>query len=275
MIDLGDVITPAASLTNAAGVAADAVSCVLTLTLPDGTSTSPAVTHPGTGSYTATYATTMAGLHTARWVATTITGGAAQEVITSTYEVEDSLEAIISLAELKDHLRITGTGSDEKLRATAEVATDVIENYLDRSLRRRTVVDVLDGGRSSVRLCRTPVLSITSVTDSGTAIPASGYAVDYGAGIVYRGGTNSPTWFIWGRQSVTVTYVAGPVAGVIPPRIRQAVLELARHLFTVQRGGSNLPRTQDGEGSMGGAAQLIPARVRELLTDDRAPGGFA
>jgi hypothetical protein len=68
--DLGDVVPLAVLLTDNAGAAADAGAMVLTVTLPDGTIVNPAITHGATGSYSATLATTQAGRHTLRWVAT-------------------------------------------------------------------------------------------------------------------------------------------------------------------------------------------------------------
>src|SRR4051812_47275294 len=68
--DLGDVVPLAVLLTNDAGAAANAGAMVLTVTLPDGTIVQPAITNGVVGSYTATLATTQAGRHTLRWLAT-------------------------------------------------------------------------------------------------------------------------------------------------------------------------------------------------------------
>jgi hypothetical protein len=60
---------------------------------------------------------------------------------------------------------------------------------------------------------------------------------------------------------------------VLKARVRLAVLELTRHLWETQRGGSNQPR-QAGSGDDWDprSGYAIPHRVAELLQADMAPG---
>ena len=68
--DIGD--TPKLTFTvRVDNVLTDAASVVLTLTKPDNTISTPTVSHPSTGTYTATLVTDQAGQWLYRWVATT------------------------------------------------------------------------------------------------------------------------------------------------------------------------------------------------------------
>ena len=66
---LGGPVPLTFTLTDASGNPVNAVSTqpVLTLTLPDQTTTTPAVSNTGTGIYTATYKTTEVGHHLVSW----------------------------------------------------------------------------------------------------------------------------------------------------------------------------------------------------------------
>jgi hypothetical protein len=113
VIDVGDLLPDLGVMVyNTAGALATA-TVTLTITLPDGTSTAPSVTSASTGVYSATYTTTMAGRHVARWTATNITGGATQERYEATYDVSSAANSIVGLDDAKTYLRITGSGDDD------------------------------------------------------------------------------------------------------------------------------------------------------------------
>ena len=89
-------------LTDTTGNPQDATGAVVvTITLPDGTTATPAVTHAGLGTYQATYTTTQPGHHIVSWSAAGTTPGA----YTDTFEVQPSTDqTIVSLAEAKEIL---------------------------------------------------------------------------------------------------------------------------------------------------------------------------
>jgi hypothetical protein len=96
----------------------------LTVTRPDGTTTSPTVAHPGTGRYVGTFAATQNGTHTYRWQAS----GAAVAVDTGTFEVGTTY---CGLGELKSSLDIDADDAtqDEPLRRAIEAASQAIDDY--------------------------------------------------------------------------------------------------------------------------------------------------
>lgn len=83
-LDVGDIATLDYSLT-VSGVPTDA-TVVLTVTAPDGTSSSPSVTHPGVGSYRGDVPLTQAGIWSYTWTAS----GEATDVETGAFLVGDA-----------------------------------------------------------------------------------------------------------------------------------------------------------------------------------------
>lgn len=178
---------------------------------------------------------------------------------------------VATLAQLKAHLNITSPTTDAQLALFLEVATDLAERYTGRPWTPRSVTQVADGGKSAILLHGTPVQSIDAVVENGTALAVGTWTVDASAGILYRGGPTSTGVWACGYQNVSVTYTAGPASA--PATVRHAILELARHLWDTQRGGSQLPR-QAGAGDEWDprAGFSMPRRVVELLDVHRAAG---
>lgn len=275
-IDVGDLLPDLGVTTtsNTTGALADPTTLTLTLSLPDGSTrvgTYPAVggdtltiTRASVGAFATTYVTAAAGRYTARWVAV---GSGADGARTDAWDVSgvDDI-GIVSLTELRGFLRKSETASDEELRRFALLSTELAEEYLGRTLRRRTVVETYDGGRCEIPLLTTPVLAITSVTVSGATVDPTQYRPDLVAGILTHRGAG----FGGGRLDVVVTYTAGPTRSLA--RYGQGVREIARHVWDTQRGGSQLPR-QGGAGDdwVSSMGYSVPHRVMEML-GRRAPG---
>ena len=264
--DLGDVIPLSVAVTDSSGNAANATAVTLTITLPDGTTATPSTTNPTTGTYRCDYSATMAGRYEARWVFTGSNAGA----VTDTFTVNAaSPTGIVSLADAKDHLNITSTTGDEELRRFIGVASAACENYTGRTWRRTTYTETLDGGSAAVVLAHPPVLSVTTVTENGATVAASGYSVST-TGVVARvSGYGLTSWYP-GYRNVSVTYVAG--AAVVPDSITHGVLEMVRHLWSSQRGAS-LPLSVSASDEWSPADSFsIPRRVQELWEPHRLSG---
>jgi hypothetical protein len=225
-IDLGDSTTRSINLTNPAGVpvAADSLP-TYAITKPDGTAGTPPTVQTGvTGEYYVVYptATLIAGLYRELWTA--IVGGVTI-TLPRVFVVEDPLNPpFIGTDEALAHLRASGVISGsvdlEQLRWLCMVASDAVERDLGITISRRTKTDVFDGGQCEHVLNEEPVISITSVTESGTVLAATDYVLNARTGLLHRGTTTSPRSFVWGRQNVTVVYVAGYLD---PPRIARKV----------------------------------------------------
>lgn len=258
MINLGDPVPDLAlEVYNAAGTLQNASAVVLTITLPDGSAVTPAVTNDGPGLYSAVYLTTMAGRHTVHWAAT----GTNACVLDDEFDVESPAFGIVSLAVVKEELKIYRTNDDEKILRMILAASDLCEGPegTNRTWRRTIVTnEAHSGGARSVQLHRNPVQSITSVVADGTALTADDYDLDPGAGRLYSvdGG-----FFPWSgrRQTLLVSYVAG--ASAVPAGVRWGVTELVRHMLSSSRGGSGIPRQEEPDYTTVGAGYLIPNRV--------------
>lgn len=267
--DLGDVVTISVNVKDSTGTLANAGAITLTITLPDGTTTTPSTANSSTGVYTATYTPTQVGRHGVRWVATGANAGAYTDV----FDVLDpALLPIVSLADTKAHLNITTSTDDEELRRTIAVASEAAESYCNRVFRRQTVTEYHDGGKQAVLLRQAPVLSITTVVENGTTLTSTDYTADLNAGLVYRGSAAAPWQWYYGIQVVVITYVAGYTDP--PQAAQQAVLELTRHLWQTQRGNVALPSLGGADDPIGWGqtAFSMPNRVRELLDPLCAPG---
>lgn len=273
--DLGDTVILAADCRDAAGVLANATTVTLTVTLPDGTTTphTPANPPAATGKYTHPYVTLQSGLHRFRW---TFAGAVPDQAYVDAFYVRSADPyMLVSLADVKAHLNISATDTtyDEELRNAIEVASDVAESYAG-VMARKTVTEIhSSSGGCAVVLRRPPVLSVTSVTENGTDVAASGYSLS-DTGILYRVSGYSDTAWLAGRNNITITYVAGVT--VIPPSVLDAVKDLVRLNFSPQLGGTYSPfdsgETSPGETRFG---FFVPNRIIAALMRNSLNVGIA
>ena len=220
MADVGETLPFRSNLFNLpeelGGAPSNAVTATLTIALPDGTTATPTVANPPAvlGQYAVDYTPTMAGRHVGTWVFA-MAGGQ----VTSFVETFDVGASLVTVDEAISHLRAAGVVTSyadlEQLQWLCLVASEAVERDLGRAVIRRTVTEIHDGSRVLV-LGSTPVASITALTVDGTAVVAADYAVDLTAGVLYSAGGS----FGYGRQVVSVTYVAGYTD---PPRIIRKV----------------------------------------------------
>ena len=262
--DYGDPVALSVQVRDSTGTLANATTVTCTVTLPDGTTSSPSVTNASTGVYTISYAPTAAGRHVVRWTAT---GTNAAEFDDVFVVKSRSHTALLSLADFKSHLNITSTTNDEELRRCLLSASDLAERVTGRIFRLTTFTEAHDGGTSAISLRRLPVVSLTTVTESGSTITSTGYTLDASAGVLYRGSSTAPMEWAAGQRNVSVTYVAGE--GDPPQTAYDLVLELGRHMWRTQRGGA--ASTLGGDDYIPGAAYALTYRARELADALRVP----
>lgn len=242
------------------------VTVVLTVTNPDGTTVTPAVTET-TGTYTATVTTAQPGRYLLSWA------GPA----TNYTDILDIWPAdprfLISLADIRNSLglRPGDTSSDDDLRLYSAACTVVIED-ITGGILTRTRTQTVDGGRHAITLNARPNPDEpVTVTIAGTALAAGDFTVDYEAAIVYAANDG---WFPSGRQNIVIGYQVG--SSVIPPNIRLATSELLRHMWQVGRQASR-PAWGDSADSEGmdttPSGFAVPNRVIELCAaNPRLPG---
>ncbi len=222
-VDVGDVATLTGHVRTSAGVLANATAVTCTVTQPDTTTTTVALSNTATGTYTGGFTVTQPGRHRVRWVATGANAGAYPDVF-------DAFPAnprfLISLADLRDVLNLAAdnTTHDDELRLYLAAATVVIED-IDRPYLLDVHTHVCDGGRPAILLPDVNISEVTGVDDDGTTVDPGTYRLDAKSGILlaYPRGAQLPD----GLRNLTVTYTVG--AGEVPPNVRMAARELCRH----------------------------------------------
>jgi hypothetical protein len=170
MISAGGMYPVAFDVLDATGALTHAASATLTITLPDGTTASPAITDAAvSGQYRLSYQTTIPGRYTAHAVTT--------GPVTSWDDEFDAAPtpwpAMVSMADAKAMLNIPPADHtlDDELRDFIAAATGMAEEYKHEIIVRRTVTDELDlrgrgwygYGQRSFRLWSAPVISLISV----------------------------------------------------------------------------------------------------------------
>lgn len=266
MYDLGDTIPLSVEVRDNTSTLTNATSCTITITQPDGTTLGPTtITATTTGIYTYNYKPTQAGRHIIKWTATT-----PDAVYTDTFTVVDNTQAaLVSLDDIKTYLNISSTSSDEELRQFIREATDIAERATGRTLFRRTITETHTAPTPVILLRKWPIISVTTVTESGTTLTAgTDYVVNTINGTVTRGSNLAPLGWRPGVDNITITYLAGEADP--NPTGQLLVKELVRHMWRTQRGASPMAMSQDDY--VPGAANIMTYRVRELVDLLKQPG---
>jgi hypothetical protein len=128
-----------ATLTNVfkvSGVPTDATLATLTITDPTGAVTIPAVTHSGTGTYTANVACPVTGIWTYLWEGT----GTASDAVAGTWTVTTVAlnQRYCSVEELKSRLAIPDSSDDLELTLAVEAASRSVDEICGRYFWRGT-----------------------------------------------------------------------------------------------------------------------------------------
>ena len=259
MIDLGDVVPLTLQVKDPVTLAlANAGAVVCTVTAPDGTSSTPAVGNPTTGNYSVQFTPAQYGQHRVRWVATGTNAGA----FADEFVVESDYQPFVSLAEqltfMKATTVITSVADLELLRLFIRTACEAVEQDLDRSISLQTRVQTIDGGTAAVILHRPPVVSITSVVESGVTLATTDYVVNLVAGILYRGQSTAPRYFLSGWQNVVITTRNGYLTNV-PTVARMVAMKGAQRLWQQSQQMPH-PAMDDlgSEGTVNVVGQLTP-----------------
>jgi hypothetical protein len=276
VIDFGETYSsPNYEVRDTANALADASTVTVSLTLPDGTTAAPTATHASLGVYNFDYLTAQAGIHTGSVTATGGTLGSLVRKWPVEFTVRPAVPAlIVSLEDVRSQLNITSHADDEEILGYIEAATRVVEGYIGPVMRRTITADPYDGGGTQILLRKYPVLSVTTVTQSGTALAVTGYNINTNTGILTRVNGSTPVPFLAGYQNIVVTYIVGRAADL--GNITLAAKMIVQHLWTSQRAESaGRPASTFGdlvEVAPFGAPFAVPRRAIELLEPDRWSG---
>lgn len=259
-------------------------TAVLTVTGPDGSTTSPTVTISGSTAG-ASIPATLVGSYLLVWTIQ----GAISDAVQDQFSVVAAGLDLVDLAYIRDELNIAATDltKNAKLRRWSKSATFVVEN-ITGPLLPAPRVDVFDGGASFVILPYRWVKAITSIVETrgvtnytlteqplGTSINGFGYTWDRNTNKIIRRAMGAESIFPPGPNVIAVTYTLGMQS--IPEDIQHAAAELVKHWYRKSevpfRGAfSAQPADDVGMASVGN--YLVPNAVMELLEPWRKRPGF-
>lgn len=200
----------------------------LTVTLPDGTTSTPAVT--GTTPAVASLTTSQVGRHLLSWAQGTATHVDVLDVWPADphylISLDDALDAV------KANGRAPAQMTRDDLALYVAAASYVIEDMVGPVVQRTTTFTAT-GGRESVLLPATNV-SVSSVVVDGSTWSTSAYTVDTSAGIVWA---KSGAFPATSRGNVVVTYTTAAGDDGLPANLRLACMEQVRFLWQTAKVG--------------------------------------
>lgn len=276
-----DVALTANPLDDSGNPVSGAVTVSVAITDPAGSASTPAVSGPVSGAYTAVVpSVSVPGVWLVRWTAT---GTGVRWTSETQFQVRPTgAEQLVDLPSVKAHLNIppNDTRQDDELQGFILAAGEIARNHCGPFIPE-THTQFFDGGRSKVMPDFLPVAKVLSATeyyglsafplteqDLGAQMDAFAFTVDYTTGEITRrtfGGEAAE--FAFGSKNIKVVYTAGR-AGAVPWAARLGVLELIRHLWQMTQQGGGRPKfnggAYDGGEGMVSTGFAIPARVLEL-----------
>ena len=268
---------------------------VVTVTQPDTTTQTPAVSNTGTGRFTATFNSTQAGRHTAAWVCSDATnpGGYADEFDVWSLTSTNVLSFLDAKAIL--NVPVTVTTWDDLIQKLNASITEWLEWYCG-AIVPKTVVETLRVGGLTVQLSQPPVNSLVAWTsvpsqfsaDTSRVVPTPPspmfpvlvFGVTYPLSQLYADQEKG-----WVRHTSGLPFYYGPYmwqyqAGysIVPFGIRYAADATLRHLFGLERGGSAAGAAVAGADEMTTETPFgfaVPNRVLEALAPHQLPAAIA
>lgn len=148
--------------------------------------------------------------------------------------------AAITVAQAKEHLRITHANDDTYIEAITLAASEYCEDYQNKVYVAREVVDYLDSFPTEIRPVRSPLISVTTLKyyDTDNVLRTLVLGTDYEVDIYTEPGRITEYYNTsWPDtrskvNAVVLTYQAGYVArAVIPEEIKHAVKLMIGHLY--------------------------------------------
>jgi len=256
--DIADSVPIAWDVEDASGTLVTALTAVLTITLPDGTTTAPTVPTPAVaGQYRVTYVPAVKGRYT--WGAVTTVPNTAYGDV---FDVRGAAStSLLSLQDAKTQLKITNTASDDELRGYLESATEIVESYVGPIVTRSFTRRVNMRYRRYIHLPHTNVTAITGLTlvsDGSTPIALTSLTVDPTTGIV----SFKTPGGIFPYNDMDITYTVGQ--SYVKANWVLAASLIVQHLWQTKLG--NLPSIQGDDG--GYVGNMVSPRVIALLDPD-------
>ena len=121
--------------------------------------------------------------------------------------LEASANAMISTANIKDWLGLTGTDMSDFLQFCINNWSDKFEHAIGRTIKSATFTDeVHDGGLYNIMPDNPPITTLTSVKINDSTVTVTEYTVNQSGSVIRR--KDGKKWY-GGVGSVELTYVGG------------------------------------------------------------------
>lgn len=178
---------------------------------------------------------------------------------------------LVSLADVKTALGITGTDDDGWIGDLIARASAAVESFVGRPILAGTYSETVEthSRTHTILLSRFPITAVTGLVLDGEDITADlSWKIQAAGGLTrWQNHRSTP----WPRGALVVTYSAGHTTA--PADIQAATLELVRHWFDRERDPLVKATSYAGtETSYVVNPAGLPAVVRDLLTPHRVPG---
>lgn len=269
-IEVGSQYRFTFTVVDATGTLTTPATKVVTVTLPDGTSATPAIVTDSAGTYHVDYTGTQEGLHTFSAATTGPVGYKTDFVNFAVYK------SVVGIDEVRTYIGYTEGDRDTILRQIMAAATELAEGIAGSCVQRTFVNERIPGHDASViRMPHNPLptdQSIVSITSSRTGGPTwvTSDLIIYPDSGTCELVSYLPFWYgPW-----KATYTAGRL--VIPERIQVAVKEIIYDMWSNQRpygAGSLEPGPDDtARWEQMIASYQIPGHAMALLQLEAQPG---
>jgi hypothetical protein len=181
---------------------------------------------------------------------------------------------------LRDEVNASTEPAASRVGYLLDQASGAVESYCGRTFARETVSETFRYGWGCapdvLRLARRPIVSITSITEDGTALASDGREFDADAGLLWR--LQDDSRIRWTARKITVVYVAGYLLPeqanpTLPADIIRATLITGAAMFAAI-GRDPLLRSESVDG-VASASYLdprgtgVPPQAAELLAPYR------
>lgn len=145
---------------------------------------------------------------------------------------------LVTLAEMKTYLGITGNTYDSFLTEQIVLVSDAIELYCRRKLSSASYIQTyyLEDFEQRPKVIDTlfyPLTAVASITEDGILIDPDDYRIQMEFGIITK-----PRYFFENAEKLLIAYTAG--YATIPPLIKSVVYSVVETKFNKKQAGVNL-----------------------------------
>jgi len=178
--------------------------------------------------------------------------------------------AILTVNEFKTLAEITSDADDQLIEFSIAQAQGMAEAYCGRRFDEEPITEKHDGGGYYIELSQWPVVSISEVKEYDTVLDASDYELRDEHFLMRLDSEGYITHWTTGRDSVSISYLAGYEDSTAPQDLKMAIYILAFLIYKRSK-MSNWPETSRSfEGGSLNWADDIPNVVKTTLDKYRS-----